>query len=207
MIDRVKTKIAQIAPGLPTKTLPDGTVSRVRIVSFYDRTTLIHETIATLSEALIQEAIAAALVVFFFLFHLRSSLAIVGTLPLSVGISFIVMYLLGVDSNIMSLAGLAIAIGDVADMGLIMTENIYRHVAQNDGSKSYYQCVEDGAIEAGHRDRHRRLEHHRLLPAGLCVDRPRAQALCAAGLHEDVRDCRLRDPRDHRRAGPVVLHA
>jgi Cu(I)/Ag(I) efflux system membrane protein CusA/SilA len=149
VIDRVKQKIAEIAPGLPAKPLPDGTVSRVSIVPFYDRTSLIHETIHTLSEALTQEAIAAALVVFFFLLHLRSSLAIVSTLPLSVGISFIVMYLLGVDSNIMSLAGLAIAIGDVADMGLIMTENIYRHVAQNDGSKSYYQCVEEGATEVG----------------------------------------------------------
>jgi Cu(I)/Ag(I) efflux system membrane protein CusA/SilA len=59
------------------------------------------------------------------------------------------MYLLGVDSNIMSLAGLAIAIGDVADMGVIMTENIYRHVAKNDGSKSYFQCVEEGAHEVG----------------------------------------------------------
>ena len=149
VIDRVKNKIEQIAPGLPTKVLADGTTSRVRIVPFYDRTTLIHETIDTLGSALFQETLAAALVVFFFLFHLRSSLAIVSTLPLSVGISFIIMYLLGVDSNIMLLAGLAIAIGDVADMGLIMTENIHRHVAQNDGSKSYYQCVEDGATEVG----------------------------------------------------------
>jgi len=70
-------------------------------------------------------------------------------LPLSVGMSFIVMYALGVDSNIMSLAGLAIAIGDVADMGIIMTENIYRHIARNDGSKSYFDCVKDGALEVG----------------------------------------------------------
>ncbi len=149
VIQRVKEKIAQIGPGLPAKTLPDGTASQVRIVPFYDRTGIIRETIATLSEALTQEAIAAALVVFFFLLHVRSSLAIVSTLPLSVGISFLVMYLLGIDSNIMSLAGLAIAIGDVADMGLIMTENIYRHVAANDGSKTHYQCVEEGALEVG----------------------------------------------------------
>lgn len=149
VIERVKQKIAELAPGLPTKTLADGTVSRVTIVPFYDRTGLIHETLDTLRSALTQEAIAAALVVFFFLLHLRSSLAIISTLPLSVGISFIIMYLLGIDSNIMSLAGLAIAIGDVADMGLIMTENIYRHVAQNDGSKSYDQCVEEGATEVG----------------------------------------------------------
>ena len=81
--------------------------------------------------------------------HLRSSLTIVSTLPLSMAFSFLVMYLLGVDSNIMSLAGLAIAIGDVADMALIMTENIYRRLSENDGSKSHYQCVEEGAFEVG----------------------------------------------------------
>ncbi len=149
VIDRVKDKIRQISPGLPAKLLPDGRTSKVRIVSFYDRTTIIHETMDTLKEALTEELIVGAIIVFVFLLHLRSSLAIVSTLPLSMGISFVAMYLLGIDSNIMSLAGLAIAIGDVADMGLIMTENIYRHVAGNDGSKSYYQCVEDGALEVG----------------------------------------------------------
>ncbi len=150
VIDRVKEKIREIAPGLPTKKLPDGRTSRVEIVSFYDRTDIIHETTETLRKALTEEAIVAGLVVAVFLLHLRSSLAIVAaTLPTSIGISFLVMYLLGVDANIMSLAGLAIAIGDVCDMGLIMTENIYRHIANNDGSKSYYQCVEDGAMEVG----------------------------------------------------------
>ena len=149
VIRRVKAKIKEIEPGLPKKTLADGTVSKVRLVPFYDRTGIIYETMDTLREALTEEAIAAALVVLVFLLHFRSSLAIVATLPLSVAISFLIMYLLGVDSNIMSLAGLAIAIGDVADMGVIMTENIYRHVAKNDGSKSYYQCVEEGAFEVG----------------------------------------------------------
>lgn len=150
VIDRVKEKISEIAPGLPAKKLPDGRTSKVEIVSFYDRTDIIHETTETLRKALTEEAIVAGLVVAVFLLHLRSSLAIVAaTLPTSIGISFLVMYLLGVDANIMSLAGLAIAIGDVCDMGLIMTENIYRHIANNDGSKSYYQCVEDGATEVG----------------------------------------------------------
>ncbi len=150
VIDRVKEEIARIDPGLPQKTLPDGRVSKVKIVSFYDRTGIIHETMDTLTEALVEEGIVASLVVFVFLLHLRSSLTIVlATLPTSVCISFLVMYYLGVDSNIMSLAGLAIAIGDVCDMGLIMTENIYRHIAKNDGSKTYYQCVEEGAFEVG----------------------------------------------------------
>ena len=149
VIRRVKEKIKEISPGLPEKTLADGSVSKIRIVPFYDRTGIIYETIDTLREALTEEAIAAAIVVFVFLLHFRSSLAIVTTLPLSVAMSFLAMYLLGIDSNIMSLAGLAIAIGDVADMGVIMTENIYRHIAKNDGSKTYYQCVEEGAHEVG----------------------------------------------------------
>ncbi len=149
IIERVKEKIAQISPGMPEKVLADGRVSKVRIVPFYDRTTIVRETIGTLKETLTEELIVGCLVVFVFLLHLRSSLAIVSTLPLSMAISFLAMYLLGVDSNIMSLAGLAIAIGDVADMALIMTENIYRRLAENDGSKSHYECVEEGACEVG----------------------------------------------------------
>ena len=149
VIGRVKEKLADIEAGLPAKKLSDGRLSRVRIVPFYDRTGIIYETMDTLREALTEEAIVAGLVVLFFLLHLRSSLTIVSTLPLSVAMAFIVMYSLGVDANIMSLAGLAIAIGDVADMGIIMTENIYRHIAKNDGSKTYYQAVEEGAFEVG----------------------------------------------------------
>ncbi len=149
VLGRVKAKIQEIAPGLPERRLDDGRTSKVRIVPFYDRTGIVYETMHTLREALTEEAIAAALVVIFFLLHLRSSLAIIATLPLSVAVSFLVMYALGVDSNIMSLAGLAIAIGDVADMGIIMTENIYRHVAKNDGSKTHFECVRDGAFEVG----------------------------------------------------------
>ncbi len=149
VIDRVKQKIDEISPGLPTKTLADGSVSKVKLVSFYDRTTIVHETMDTLKETLVEELLVGVLVVFMFLLHLRSSLAIVSTLPLSLAMSFLVMYMLGVDSNIMSLAGLAIAIGDVADMALIMTENIYRRLSENDGSKSHYQCVEEGAFEVG----------------------------------------------------------
>jgi Cu(I)/Ag(I) efflux system membrane protein CusA/SilA len=149
VIDRVKKKIEEMSPGLPTKTLSDGSVSKVRLVSFYDRTTIIHETMDTLKETLVQELIVGILIVAVFLLHLRSSLAIVSTLPLSMAMSFLVMYMMGVDSNIMSLAGLAIAIGDVADMALIMTENIYRRLSENDGSKTHYQCVEEGAFEVG----------------------------------------------------------
>jgi hypothetical protein len=96
-----------------------------------------------------QEALLAGAIIIIFLLHLRSTVSVLTTLPLSFAFAFVLMYLLGVDSNIMSLAGLAIAIGDVGDMGIIMTENIYRHVAAGNGSKSLFQKVYDGASEVG----------------------------------------------------------
>jgi Cu(I)/Ag(I) efflux system membrane protein CusA/SilA len=147
VIERVKAKIAEIAPGLKVR-LANGRDVPVKIVPFYDRTQIIDETMATLAEALTEEAIVAGIIVVIFLLHLRSSLTILPTLPLSVAISFIVMYFLGVDSNIMSLAGIAIAIGDVADMGIIMTENIYRRVAA-ERDRPLASVVYDGATEVG----------------------------------------------------------
>jgi Cu(I)/Ag(I) efflux system membrane protein CusA/SilA len=147
VIERVKERIKEIEPGLRIA-LEDGRQVPVHIVPFYDRTGIIFETMATLREALIEEAIVAGLVVVIFLLHLRSSFAILPTLPLSVAISFIVMYWLGVDSNIMSLAGIAIAIGDVADMGIIMTENIYRRVAA-EPDRPYGTVVYEAAAEVG----------------------------------------------------------
>jgi Cu(I)/Ag(I) efflux system membrane protein CusA/SilA len=147
VIDRVKAKIAEIEPGLKGA-LSDGRQVPVRIVPFYDRTQIIHETMDTLQEALVEEALVAGVVVIIFLLHLRSSLTILPTLPLSVAMSFIVMYFLGVDSNIMSLAGIAIAIGDVADMGIIMTENIYRRVAA-ERDRPLATVVYEGASEVG----------------------------------------------------------
>ncbi len=149
VVERVKAKIKQLEAGLPQKTLPDGRISKVRIVPFYDRTDIVHDTIDTLKEALSEEALMAAAVVFIFLLHLRSTVSVMTTLPLSVGLCFILMFAFGVDANIMSLAGLAIAIGDVGDMGIIMTENIYRHVAANDPKKSHFERVFTGAREVG----------------------------------------------------------
>jgi Cu(I)/Ag(I) efflux system membrane protein CusA/SilA len=149
VVERLKAKIEQLAPGLPKKTLADGSVSQVRIVPFYDRTEIVQETVATLKEALTEEALMASLVVVIFLLHLRSTLSVIITLPLSLCLCFILMYTFGVDSNIMSLAGLAIAIGDVGDMGIIMTENIYRHIAAGDAKKSHFQKIYEGAAEVG----------------------------------------------------------
>ncbi len=149
VVERVKAKIKQLEAGLPRKTLADGRISKVRIVPFYDRTDIVHETIDTLKEALSEEALMASAVILIFLLHLRSTMSVLVTLPLSVCLCFILMYAFGVDSNIMSLAGLAIAIGDVGDMGIIMTENIYRHIASADPRKSHFQRVFDGAREVG----------------------------------------------------------
>ncbi len=153
VMERVKRKIAQLELGLPSKALSDGRVSRVRIVPFYDRTTIVNETIGTLKEALAQEALLASLVILVFLLHLRTTATVLATLPLAVALTFVLMYLFGVDSNIMSLAGLAIAIGDVADMGIIMSENIYRRLAsateQERREKGHLGLVYEGATEVG----------------------------------------------------------
>lgn len=149
VLERVKEKIRQLEPGMPQKTLADGRVSKVRIVPFYDRSDIVRETIGTLKEALSEEALMASLVILLFMLHLRSTISVLITLPLSVGLCFILMFTFGIDSNIMSLAGLAIAIGDVADMGIIMTENIYRHVAMAEPGKTHFQRVYEGATEVG----------------------------------------------------------
>jgi len=117
VVERVKEKIKQLELGMPQKTLADGRESKVKIVSFYDRTDIVQETIGTLKEALLEEALMASIVILIFMLHLRSTVSVLVTLPLSLGFCFILMYAFGVDANIMSLAGLAIAIADVGDMG------------------------------------------------------------------------------------------
>lgn len=153
VMERVKRKIAQLEPGLPSKTLADGRVSKVKIVPFYDRSDIVKETIGTLNEALTEEVILASVVILFFLLHLRTTVTVISTLPLAVALTFILMNLFGIGSNIMSLAGLAIAIGDVADMGIIMSENIYRRIASaTDEEKrdtGYFNLVYSGATEVG----------------------------------------------------------
>jgi len=132
-IQAVKRKIAEISPGLPRKTLPDGVESQVRIVPFYDRTQLIHETLSTLNDALVGEILVTLIVVLLMVRHLRSSLLIAGLLPAAVLICFIAMKLGGVEANIVALSGIAIAIGTMVDMGIVVSENILRHLAEDAG--------------------------------------------------------------------------
>jgi len=149
VIGRVKDRIARIAGGLPEKTLPDGRVSQVRIVPFYDRTKLIHETLGTLQSALTLEVLVTILVVIFMVNHLRSSALISGLLPLAVLLCFIAMSWFDVDSNIMSLTGIAIAIGTMVDMGIILTENILNHLAERKEGETRMQVVFRAASEVG----------------------------------------------------------
>jgi len=130
-INNVKEKIAEIAPGLPRKTLDDGTVSQVSIVPFYDRTDLIHETLGTLNTALRDEILVTIIVVLMMVMHLRSSILISGLLPLAVFGTFVAMRRFGVDANIVALSGIAIAIGTMVDMGIVVCENILRHLDQS----------------------------------------------------------------------------
>lgn len=116
-IDAVKKKIEEIKPGLP-----EG----VQIVPFYDRTDLINRTASTLKEALIEEFILVTLVNLIFLAHFRSIFIVTIPLPLAALVSFLFMYFWGVTSNIMSLAGIAIAVSDLVDAGIVVTENAYR---------------------------------------------------------------------------------
>jgi len=127
-IDRLRDKITEISPGLPSRTMEDGTVAKVEIVPFYDRTQLIDETLDTLSLALIQQVLITVVVVLLIMRHLRSSLLVSLLLPLGVLSTFVLMKWTGVDANVMALAGIAIAIGTMVDMGIIFVENMVRHV-------------------------------------------------------------------------------
>ncbi len=131
VISKVKEKINEIASGLPTKKLNDGRVSQLTIVPFYDRTELIEETLSTLNEALTLEVLITILVIIVMVFNVRASILISGLLPVSVLMVFIGMKAFGVEANIVALSGIAIAIGTMVDVGVILCENIIRHLEQH----------------------------------------------------------------------------
>jgi len=137
VINNIKDKITKIEKGLPSKTLSDGTVSRVSIIPFYDRSGLIYETLGTLEEALSLELLISIIVVLILVFNLRASFLISSLLPIGVLMTFIAMRQFGVDANIVALSGIAIAIGVMVDVGVVFTENIIRHTSlpQNVGAK------------------------------------------------------------------------
>ncbi|MEZ4944677.1 MAG: efflux RND transporter permease subunit [Cyclobacteriaceae bacterium] len=136
VINGVKAKIKEIAPGLPSKVLADGTTSQLTIIPFYDRTQLINETIGTLEEALSHEVLITIIVVIMLVLNLRASLLISSILPVAVLMTFIIMRYTGVDANIVALSGIAIAIGVMVDVGIVFVENIIRHLEFPENAKA-----------------------------------------------------------------------
>ncbi len=140
VIDHVKAKLGEIADGLP-----EG----VRIAAVYDRSELIHRAIATLKWTLIEESLVVAAVCMVFLLHVRSALVAIVTLPIGVLMAFIAMQALGIGSNIMSLGGIAIAIGAMVDAAIVMIENAHKHLERLEPGRSRREAIVAAAVEVG----------------------------------------------------------
>ena len=149
VIEGVKTKIAELQPGLPTKTLQDGTSSQVTIVPFYDRSELIGETIGTLEEALTLEVLITLIVVILMLLNFKSSLLVGGTLPVAVLMCFIAMRYFGVDANIVALSGIAIAIGTMVDVGIVLVESMLLRLRTDPSGTSVRDSILEATVEVG----------------------------------------------------------
>ncbi|RPH98908.1 MAG: efflux RND transporter permease subunit [Lysobacterales bacterium] len=140
VIHNVKAKLAEIAPGLP---------AGVEVKTVYDRSDLIHRAISNLSVKLVEEFIVVALVCLLFLFHVRSALVVILMLPIGVLIAFIAMRWLGVNANIMSLGGIAIAIGAMVDAAIVMIENAHKHLERDAERKPRVQSMLEACREVG----------------------------------------------------------
>lgn len=152
VIDNVKKKIKEIEPGLPQKVLADGTVSKVTIIPFYDRSGLIQETIGTLETALSFEILISIIVVMVLVFNLRASIVISSILPIAVLSTFIFMRYFHIDANIVALSGIAIAIGIMIDVGVVFVENIIRHIDEDENKtvlkgKAFVNLIYKGVSE------------------------------------------------------------
>ena len=205
----------------PRAQWPDWvTTSQVTIVPFYDRTGLIQETLGTLNKALIEQALVTILVVVVMVLHLRGALLISSMLPIAVLMAFIAMNLFGVEANVVALAGIAIAIGTIVDMGIIVIENILKHLdeeprqkAEGRRQKSEAQHPELPRADLSRDDRgglrrpHRHRHYRHQFPPRLHHDRHGRQAVPAPRVHQDLRAHRLRLDRavhhSRRRASPA----
>lgn len=147
VITNIKSKIAELSPGLPSKILPDGRSSQVKIIPFYDRTQLIKETIGTLEEALTLEIIITVIVIVLMLSNLKASLLVSSVLPIGVLLCFIVMRYWEVEANIVALSGIAIAIGTMVDMAIILVENIMRSLKEKPAEKSFQDQIYEATVE------------------------------------------------------------
>lgn len=147
VINNVKAKLDDIAAGLPSKKLADGRVSKVTVVPFYDRTQLINETLGTLNTAIILQILITIIVIIVMVYNLRASMLISALLPLAVLMTFILMKYFGVDANIVALSGIAIAIGTMVDLGIILNENILRHMDEAPPGQSLLKTVYNATTE------------------------------------------------------------
>jgi copper/silver efflux system protein len=125
------------------------TTSQLTVQPFYDRTGLIHETLGTLNDALLQQILVTIIVIIIMLMHLRTSLLVSAMLPLAVLLTFMAMRAFGVDANVVALAGIAIAIGTIVDMGIIVSENVMRHLEEAPAEESRLNVVYRGTTEVG----------------------------------------------------------
>ncbi len=139
-IENVKTKLEELKAGLP-----EG----VTIKSVYDRSGLIERAVDTLEEKLLEESIVVAVVTALFLFHLPSAFVAIFTLPVAILIAFFIMYAQGINANIMSLGGIAIAIGAMIDAAIIMIENAHKHLERDRGKKPHWDIILASAKEVG----------------------------------------------------------
>jgi len=149
VLNKVKAEIARISMSLPKRTLADGTVSRITVVPFYDRTGLIHETLGTLEEALTLEVLVTMIVILLLLLRLRAALLVGLSLPVTVLGAFVLMKIFGIDANIVALSGIAIAIGTIADMGIVLAENIVQRLKSAPDGETRLQSVHYAATEVG----------------------------------------------------------
>jgi copper/silver efflux system protein len=140
VVQAVKKRLAQAMQSLP----PD-----VKATVVYDRTGLIDRSVRTLEEKLLEESLVVALVCIGFLFHLRSALVAIIILPVAVLIAFVIMFGQGLSANIMSLGGIAIAIGAMVDAVIVMIENAHKHLEHDQGKKPHWQIIRDAAVEVG----------------------------------------------------------
>ena len=138
VIDRVKEKIAAVQPSLP-----EG----MKIVPFYDQTEVVNRSVSTLTEALMEEFIVVFLVVLLFMGHFRSSIVVTSAIPIGILIAFILMKSIDLSANLMSLGGIAIGIGVMTDASIVMVENIYRHLAENQGRRNIVDVTLDASKE------------------------------------------------------------
>ena len=200
-IDAVKAKLESLKASLPPG---------VEIVPTYDRSSLIKRAVANLGQKLIEEFIVVALVCLVFLFHLRSSLVAIVSLPLGILTAFIVMHYQGVNANIMSLGGIAIAIGAMVDAAVVMIENAHKHIeawkhghpGETLAGDEHWRVIGDAAARSRTGAVLLAADHHAVVHPGVHAGGAGRTNVLAAGLHQDLRDGRRRRPLGDAGPGP-----